>query len=331
MQHKKDWIRMLVVVMLIPLIFLSLVLFMMLFNVQRYPENQEGILLQQYERLSHIEGRKIIVVGDETTAYGVDPDLLEQEIGLPAAVIGHQSAHGTLPYRLALRQAKTGDILVVAPNYYMWKSIDFQKDEALAALDGRPDLLVSFNWREMTALLNRLPAFFCKKLNRKIDETFKQTVNHLEKTDPINSPLFIDGRPSRTIEGEAVPLTEAEKEDPGKTYNFFLFNFSDETLDFFNEYRQLADRKGVDLLFSFPALYKEATIGEPELMDSLAEEITIRTGIEAISRPSSFLFEGDEMAGNIFLCNSKGIKRRTTILALDLKTYLEGKGEGIYD
>ena len=102
-----------------------------------YSNSFVGVLDEKVERLASIEGKKVVVVGGSSVAFGLDSALMEEYLGMPVVNFGLYAAIGTKAMLdLSLPHIGEGDIVVLAPEtdaqtlslYFngenMWKAID---------------------------------------------------------------------------------------------------------------------------------------------------------------------------------------------------------------
>jgi hypothetical protein len=60
-----------------------------------YSNSFVGVLDEKVERLASIEGKKIVVVGGSSVAFGLDSALMEEYLGMPVVNFGLYAAIGT--------------------------------------------------------------------------------------------------------------------------------------------------------------------------------------------------------------------------------------------
>ena len=60
-----------------------------------YSSTFVGVLDEKVERLASIKGKKVVVVGGSSVAFGLDSALMEEHLGMPVVNFGLYAAIGT--------------------------------------------------------------------------------------------------------------------------------------------------------------------------------------------------------------------------------------------
>ena len=102
-----------------------------------YSNTFVGVLDEKVDRLATVEGKKVVVIGGSSVAFGLDSALMEEHLGMPVVNFGLYAAIGTKAMLdLSLPHIGEGDIVVLAPEtdaqtlslYFhggnMWKAVD---------------------------------------------------------------------------------------------------------------------------------------------------------------------------------------------------------------
>ena len=202
-----------------------------------------GVLDEKVERLSSIEGKKAVVIGGSSVAFGLDSALMEEYLGMPVVNFGLYAAIGTKAMLdLSLPYIGEGDVVILAPEtdaqtlslYFdakmMWKAIDdapmlfwrFRGDSKKEMLGG----LYSHAMEKLSALqsdpINPEGVYNSKSFNAYGDVAYTRSYNIM--------PLYYD---------EETPITL----DPSIVSADFV--------DYVNEYIALCEKRGATVYFSF--------------------------------------------------------------------------------
>ena len=98
------------------------VLLGVLFYVSYEPQNGYMAELRDKQKLlKNTPGPKLVLVGGSNLAFGVDSEKIEQQTGMRVVNMGLHGGVG-LPYMLslALPELKSGDVVVVSPEYELF-------------------------------------------------------------------------------------------------------------------------------------------------------------------------------------------------------------------
>lgn len=104
------------------IIMLLIIMGYITYLIPQYDNVYFAALIDKVERLKSIEGPKIVLIGNSNLAFGINSELLEQEMGLPVVNMGLQGGLGNLFHDDMMDyNVCEGDIYVVAHNTY-WNS-----------------------------------------------------------------------------------------------------------------------------------------------------------------------------------------------------------------
>ena len=115
-------------------------------------------LVDKYERLCAVEGKKIVFVGGSSLPFGLKCELIESELNMKAVDMGVYAALGTKAVmEVSLKGISAGDVVVLAPElnaqtyslYFnadaMWEAVD-TKREIITLLDYDEKVDMAYNY-----------------------------------------------------------------------------------------------------------------------------------------------------------------------------------------
>ena len=102
-----------------------------------------GALSLKYDRLSSLEGEKMIVIGGSSVAFGLDSEMLCELVGMPVVNFGLYASLGTkVMMNMAMGEIERGDVVVLAPELdAQTLSLYFNAESAWQAVDADKSLL----------------------------------------------------------------------------------------------------------------------------------------------------------------------------------------------
>ena len=126
-----------------------------------YEETYYAELPRKVERLAETPGRRLVVIGGSSAAFGLDSALAEEELGMPCVNFGLYAAFGLKPMLdLAAGRLHRGDIVVIAPETTSQMYSDFcGYDCLLQAFETRPWRLLTLGPGYWPGLANALPGY----------------------------------------------------------------------------------------------------------------------------------------------------------------------------
>ena len=151
-------------IILSPIIILASVV---LCTPSQYDNAFVGALDEKYERLTGLDGEKLIVVGGSSVAFGIESDILEKYIQMPVVNFGLYAALGTkLMLDLSRDGIGEGDIVVLAPELNAQTlSLYFNAETTWQAIDGNLSMFCSITPDHHFSMLGTSFKYASNKLN----------------------------------------------------------------------------------------------------------------------------------------------------------------------
>lgn len=131
----------------------------------QYLYSFNAALIDKVERLTSLEGPKLVLIGNSNLAFGVDSETLEAHFGLPVVNMGLQGGLGNAFHEeMAKLNVCEGDIYIVSHTSY--KDSDIIGDAPLAwmTLETHPELWRLIRPKDMWSMIEGFPVYFQKAL-----------------------------------------------------------------------------------------------------------------------------------------------------------------------
>ena len=287
-----------------------------------YGQTFSAGLADKYDRLKSVEGRRLVVVGGSSVAFGLDSVLAEELMGVPCVNFGMYAELGTrVMLDLSLPLLHSGDIVVVAPELER-KTLSFATDWVAVwkALDGRLDAVQSLGLSDGREMIAALPGFLSEK-------------RALLASGTTLSPEGVYARSSLNEYGDVSwerPYNiMALGYDPTNVITPELGMYTEQFIGHLNEYVIRAAAKGALVYYSFPPIDKDA-LGESVTEESLAEftaALASRLVCPIISDIRDLIMAPDYFYDTNFHLNDVGKAYRTEMLVRDIR---RAEGDGSY-
>ncbi len=307
------------VVFLLPFAFVAIMTFA---APPVYEQTFVGELGEKYDRLNALDSPKIVVVGGSSVAFGLDSELVEDELDMSVVNFGLYANLGT---RLMLDLSRSGigegDIIVVAPEMNAQTfSLYFNAQTTMQALDGRMDMLKDVSKDNYEALVGASWGFAADKLGYLMsgqlpENTGAYSKEHFNKYGdntferPYN--VMTSVQPSISFDFEYIP-------DDGVVTEY------EEFIDYFNEYVDFCAEKGATVYFSFCPI-NSAAINESVSDDSISafyDNLASSLHCRIISNIYEYIMDEGYFFDSEFHLNDSGVTVRTVRLIDDIKREL---------
>ena len=302
------------------LLILPLLAAAVIYTPDVYGDTFLGALSPKLKRLRETEGKRIIVVGGSSVAFGLDSEMLKEYTGYEVVNFGLYATLGTrVMLDLSRDSIREGDIVILAPEldkqtlsmYFNAEAVWQAAGSDLSILSG----IHSDNYSEMIA---QIPGYLSETISRFASGTGKISPSGIYRRDSFNEY------------GDIVYPREYNMMTAGYDVNQTVSLTSDlydgEFLAYLNDYIADANAIGATVYYTFCPVNRDA-LAE----DTTAESITafyrfVSESIHCpvISDPNSLLLDAGYFYDTNFHLNDAGVTVRTANLIEDLLR-MEGK------
>lgn len=311
-------------VMAVILVFaiLSLVLLPAAFSIilpPAYSNTFVGALDEKVERLASVEGKKIVVVGGSSVAFGLDSALMEEHLGMPVVNFGLYAAIGTKAMLdLSLPHIGEGDIVILAPETDAQTfSLYFDGKTMWKAIDDDPSLFWDLRGDSKKEMLGNMYAHAVDKLSA-------------SRAEPLDPEGVYNSKSFNAYGDVAYPRPQNVMPmyyDPNTPILLEPSIVSDDFLEYINEYIALCEKRGATVYFSFAPMNAAALNPDTTEESKLAFVDYLKNNIrcEQISMIDSYILDPAYFYDTNYHLNNVGVVLRTKNLIEDIRF-----AEGIY-
>ena len=283
----------------------------------QYGETFYRALPDKFDRLMSTEGKKIVVVGGSSVAFGLDSELLEEYTGMPCVNFGLYAALGTkLMLDLSRPGINDGDIVILAPELdAQTLSMYFSAESTLMATDGRYDLLKYVRGDDRLSLLGGLYGHAADKIAHMREGTAPSPVG-VYRSDSFNEYGDIACERAENV----MPLYY----DPNTRVTLDSDILDEDFIDYVNEYVRYCERRGASVYFSFCPVNEMALADGTDESTFAKFESYLRRVLdcELISYLDDYVMEAGYFYDTNFHLNDAGVVVRTLNLAQDIRIIL---------
>lgn len=277
-----------------------------IFVPAQYTDNYNASLVDKVNRLESINEPKIILVGNSNLAFGMDSQLIEEEIGMPVVNLGlHGGLGNKFLERIALLNINEGDLVIICHSDYSDKNELGQADLTWITLENHWELWKIPDAEEWTELLPALPDYIFNAASLYLSGRGNQSSDEFYGRDAFNEwgDNISRREPNQyNIVEEAVQVSQ----------------ISDECVKRINEMNAYCNAVGAKLVIAgYPIMIGETTPDEEEYIE-FQMELEERMDCDIISDFTDYFFAKDCFFDGYLHMTNEGARLRTLQLIDDL-------------
>ena len=290
----------------------------LLIAIQPDPKHYYQGSLLKVRLLEQTPSPRIIVVGGSNIAWGIDSELIEQEMGMPVINDGLDVHIGIIPLVELREHIKPGDIIIISLEYYNFASPDdffgipqYQADW-IEFSPGRIKYIQS-------PYQNSLP-MITMILQRKIN----RELNRYLYNDDLSEFRGIYSSKHFNTRGDFIGHLE-DSTSPGMNakYGGFPVNQLDEAFDFLKEFNQYAIHQGATVFYEAPASRQtNCELTGIKYIRKFYSVLQSRTKISLLTSVNNLCYPDEFFYDTPYHLNKEGRRIRTEQLIINLKAAL---------
>ncbi|MBE6559541.1 MAG: hypothetical protein E7662_00330 [Ruminococcaceae bacterium] len=272
-----------------------------------------GALDEKFDRLTSLEGKKIVIVGGSSAAFGIDSAMIEKYTGLPVVNFGLYAALGTkIMMDISRPGIGAGDVVVLAPEMDpQTLSLYFNSDSALTAMDGNFSMARYIRGDNKLSLLGATWRFGAEKLQYLLTDT-RPAASGAYDSSYFNEYGDLTYPRAENVMGMYY--------DPNTPIDLRAETVDAEFIDYVNEYIRYCEKQGATVYFGFcpmneMALTEETTAESISAFEKfLADSLTC----PILGSASDHIYTAEYFYDSNFHCNDVGVKLHTVALVKEL-------------
>lgn len=278
-----------------------------------YSNTFVGILDEKVEYLASIEGKKAVVIGGSSVAFGLDSALMEEHLGMPVVNFGLYAAIGTKAMLdLSLPHIGEGDLVILAPETdAQTLSLYFDGKTMWKAIDDAPSLFFDLRGESKKEMLGSLYMHAADKLLAL-------------RSAPLDPPGVYNSKSFNAYGDIAFPRRQNVMSfyyDPSTPIFPDPSIVSEDFIAYVNEYISLCEKKGATVYFSFAPMNADAldpSVTE-ESLQAFSDYLKQKIHCKHISMIESYILDPAYFYDTNYHLNDIGVKLRTKTLLEDIR------------
>jgi len=288
----------------------------------QFDETYYGELGYMYRRLKQTDGKKIVLIGNSSLAFGVRTDLMEQEF--PDYTVVNFGLYGAIGTKTMLDLSRVnigdGDIVIVAPERNAQaQSLYFSAGETWIAMDGNFSMLSQLKKENAGAMAGNFFGFLSQKYGY-LSGGSKPALSGVYAQMSFNDKNGTEvGYMTYTREYNSM-VGDYDANNPVD----FSEEISNEFLEYLNEYNCFVTSKGATLYYGFTPVnragLKEGT--DQEALDAYYVRLRDALDFRILGDPNRYVMDYEWFYDSNFHLNSAGMYVYTDRLVEDIKAEL---------
>ena len=276
-----------------------------------YHNSYTASLVDKYERLSSIEGEKVVIIGGSSVAFGYESEILEKHLGMPVVNFGLYAALGTkVMMDLALDHIGEGDIVLFAPEIFeQTLSLYFNGEQMLEASEDNLSMIFSLKADNLLTTLGSLYNFGTKKYQRL-------------KEGNIPDPSGVYARKNFNEHGDISYTREMNilptGFDPNQLITIAPSVLKDDFVDYVNKYIQNVRKRGAEIYYVYSPMNEVAVQNTEEEALAFAAYLDEKIACTVLGDITSFLYDAGYFYDTNFHLNDAGRRAHTVGVLVEL-------------
>ncbi|MBD5132158.1 MAG: leucine-rich repeat protein [Clostridiales bacterium] len=280
----------------------------------QYDKSFYGGMAVKYNRLKSVEGKKVVIIGGSSVAFGIRSDIMEEQLNMPIVNFGLYANLGT-KYMLDVAEdfIAEGDIVIITPEQNSQAlSLYFNAEAVWYSVDGCYEILNKIPSGNYGDLAKNFMKFTSGKFNY---------WNNNNKPDPDGVYNVRSFNAYGDIEYSRPYNTMQNDYDSGMSISFKTEVIATEFIDYLNEYRNKLVNRGAAVYYSFCPMNSSALEENTSDDDKVAyyNYLTEKLNFPIIGNPNTHLLDSGWFYDSNFHLNDAGAVYYSTLLAQEIK------------
>lgn len=283
----------------------------------QYDKSFYGGMKIKYDRIRSVTGKKIIIIGGSSVAFGIRSDLMEEQLNLPVVNFGLYANLGT-KYMLDVAEDHIGseDIVIIAPEQNTQAlSLFFNGEAAWYSADGCFGILNDIDFANYDDMLNSFIKFASGKFGY-WKNGYKANAQSVYSVGSFNNYGDIEySRPYNVM---------TNGYDPGMPISFDTNIIADEFIEYLNDYKARMAQKGATVFYSFCPINEAAVMQDATDDSKIAfyRYLNEKLNFPVLGNPQSHVLDKDWFYDSNFHLNDNGSVYYTALVTQELKAAL---------
>ncbi|MBO6015960.1 MAG: hypothetical protein J6P60_05170 [Lachnospiraceae bacterium] len=277
----------------------------------QYTYNNQAAMVDKVRHLQSLEGSKITLVGNSNLAFGIQSQLLEQELGMPVANMGlHGGVGNAFNEQAAKINIDEGDLIILSPSSFHDNDRIKNPELAWITIENHPEMFRFIRLKDIPDMAMAYPTYLRKCIGMWANGTGNQDTEPIYSRSKYNA--YGDNIYPRPQSLEELDLSEVG-----------LPQISDAYVERVNALNRYVTERGATLLVAaYPIAWTEDAPSKEEYA-AFERSLRSRLDCEVISDYTDYCLEPKYFYNTYLHLTDEGARIRTELLIGDIRRYLE--------
>lgn len=311
---KKIFLDILLTILIMTVVILSVIFLFYSLIPDQYETNYVEVMWDKYQRLNSIDEPKIVLIGDSNLAFGINSELVQNEIGMPVVNMGlHGGLGNDVQTRLAMTNVNKDDLYIICYTDYAQTDDISQKDLTLIMLSRHKELWNTLSIKQKIELLPGIPDYMFNSISFYISGRGNEPLQDIYLDYARCSFNEFGDNTVRIPENDYFDLEDVESE---------IGSISEETIRMIRYWKEYCDERGAKLVIAGYPIVRTSNMPAKEDFDEFGIMLEKKTGCNTISQFSDYIIEPELLYDSLYHLTLEGADYRSELLAKDIKRYL---------
>lgn len=300
------------IVFFLKLIVVAVLFFVFAFVIvmPQYTGNYQASMIDKVDRLTSMEGKKIVLLGNSNLAFGMNSQMVEQSFGVPTVNMGlHGGVGNAFNEGVAKLNVSEGDIYVIFHDNFSDQDVIKNPELAWITIENHPKLWKMIRMKDVPLMAEAFPTY----LHKCIHMWGSQTGNS-EETNAYRRSAFNEY-------GDNIyprPASEGEVDFSPVQVNWI----SDAAAKRVNELNAYLTERGATLVVAGYPIAESETTPSREEYAAFGEDLKQKLDCPVISDYNDYRMEQSYFYDSYLHMTDAGVILRTNLFINDLQRYL---------
>lgn len=283
---------------------------------EQYRNNYVASLTDKVNRSRSIDGPKIMLVGNSNVAFGMNSELIENEIGLPVVNLGlHGGLGNAYLEQIAKVNVKEGDIVIVCHSSFSDNDEIPDPELAWIAYDKNDSLWPMIREKDYKQMLLAYPSYLKKSMFLWVRHAGNHDTGDCYSRNAFNEWGDVVYRPGGIDVDSMFSNTHV-----------YLPSMNDTCVNRLNELNQYCIERGATMLVAgYPIAYGEYSEFSKDEVIAFQTQLDQELDCDMISDYTDYMYPYHYFYNTVLHLNEEGAKARSYQLISDLKRWMENQ------
>lgn len=291
-------------------------------NVVKNPYHDAGFytgaMRDKVDLLMTTTGPKVILIGDSNVSFGINSEIIEQELNMPVINMGLHGALGNAFHdNISKLNIGSGDLVIMCHADFSEKSEDMDPNTAWITLEGNTDMMSILRLVDWNKIASSWPYYFKNAFIMWLSKGPKVEIETAYNTNSFNKYGDVIYKPDKGKKAADEIFADSEIGVP---------TIDPSVVERINLFSRYVEEKGAKLLVAgYPIAYGDYSTYNKEDFKQFEVELNNQLECDAISNYEDYFYSYDYFYDTVYHLTNEGAEKRTWQLVSDIKDWMNNK------